>query len=233
MSREKILARIREALSVPTDDTFLHSRHEAPPADWRACMMPGGNTPEERLFLLRSNLEALKVELVRLPNPAAAGVWLHVKSRELGWKKAACHGGALAEPVAAALGLPLVCTTEGYAINELETCPVAITECDALVAQTGGILVTSMSAGGRALSVLPHHHVVVASHEQIVGDMSDAFALLEQRYAPNYPSYMGFINGASRTGDIERILVLGAHGPRNLTVLLLDSLEAPEMVDLE
>ena len=78
---------------------------------------------------------------------------------------------------------------------------------------------TNRSAGGRALSVLPPHHVVVARREQLLRDLPEAFSLLKDRYAPNYPSFISFITGPSRTGDIERILVLGAHGPKKLTIL--------------
>jgi L-lactate dehydrogenase complex protein LldG len=101
----------------------------------------------------------------------------------------------------------------------MEKCDAAITECDALIAQTGGVVVTSRSTGGRALSVLPPHHIVIARREQLVADLPAAFALLTQRYAPDYPSMISFITGPSRTGDIERILVLGAHGPKKLTIL--------------
>jgi L-lactate dehydrogenase complex protein LldG len=98
---------------------------------------------------------------------------------------------------------------------------VGITACDALIAQTGSILLTTRSAGGRALSVLPPHHVVVARADQLVPDLPAAFDLLCAIYGTNYPSFATFITGPSRTGDIERILVLGAHGPRNLTVILI------------
>jgi L-lactate dehydrogenase complex protein LldG len=96
---------------------------------------------------------------------------------------------------------------------------VGISECDALIAQTGSVLVTSRSAGGRALSVLPPHHVVLAQRDQLVPDLPAAFDLVKKKYADNYPSMISFITGPSRTGDIERILVLGAHGPKKLTVL--------------
>jgi L-lactate dehydrogenase complex protein LldG len=82
-------------------------------------------------------------------------------------------------------------------------------------------LVTSRSSGGRALSVLPPHHVVLARREQLLGDLYEAFALLKKKYSSNYPSFISFITGPSRTGDIERVLVLGAHGPRQLTIVLL------------
>ena len=97
----------------------------------------------------------------------------------------------------------------------------ALTECEALVAQTGSVCVTSRSSGGRALSVLPPHHIVIAQMEQLVPDLPAAYELLARKYRRNYPSFISFITGPSRTGDIERILVLGAHGPKKLTVLLV------------
>lgn len=233
MSRDAILARIREALSVKTDDRFLESRHEPPPADFRACMPQPGTTFDERLATLRFYLDLLKVEFLRFHTLSEAGVSLHVKAMELGWKKIAFHDGLLARPAAEALGAELVNTSHGYTAADLEGCQVAITECEALVAQIGGVLVSSRNSGGRSLSVLPHHHVVLATPDQLVGDMSEGFDLVTRRYAPDYPSFVGFIAGASRTGDIERILVLGAHGPRKLTVVMVDSLTPPPVVELE
>ena len=72
--------------------------------------------------------------------------------------------------------------------------------------------------GGRDGS---HVNVVLARREQLVADLPAAFELLKQKYAANYPSMISFITGPSRTGDIERILVLGAHGPKRLTIFLI------------
>ena len=105
--------------------------------------------------------------------------------------------------------------------TDLEKVSAGITGCDALIAQTGSVLLTAKSGGGRALSVLPVHHVVVATSSQLLPDLPAAFELLERKYAPNFPSFMTLITGPSRTGDIERVLVLGAHGPRKLTVILV------------
>jgi L-lactate dehydrogenase complex protein LldG len=109
-------------------------------------------------------------------------------------------------------------TDRGYDVQEMAKCDAGITECDALIAQTGGVAVTNRRAGGRALSMLPPQHVVIARREQLVPDLPAAFALLQQKYAPDFPSMISFITGPSRTGDSERILVLGAHGPKKLTI---------------
>ena len=84
-------------------------------------------------------------------------------------------------------------------------------------------MVSNRSAGGRALSVLPPHHIVIARRSQMVPDLAAAFQFARQTYAPDWPSFLSLITGPSRTGDIERILVLGAHGPKRLTIFLLNS----------
>jgi L-lactate dehydrogenase complex protein LldG len=108
---------------------------------------------------------------------------------------------------------------KGYEKNRDEK--RAFTLCDALIAQTGSILLTARSAGGRALSVLPPHHIVIAQGSQLLPDLPAAFELLQRTYNGDYPSLITFITGPSRTSDIERILVLGAHGPRFLTIFFL------------
>ena len=98
---------------------------------------------------------------------------------------------------------------------------MGISECDALIAQTRSVLLTTLSGGGRALSVLPPHHVVIARRDQLVPDLPAAYELLHHTYGPSsWPSMITLITGPSRTGDIERILVLGAHGPKKLTVII-------------
>jgi L-lactate dehydrogenase complex protein LldG len=137
------------------------------------------------------------------------------------WKRVASHGEGLAHEAAAALQLPLLNTDKGYDVHEMESCDAGISECDALIAQTGSALLTSTSGGGRALSVLPPHHVVIAKRDQLVADLPAAYELLHQRYDGAWPSFTTLITGPSRTGDIERILVLGAHGPKKLTIFLI------------
>ncbi len=94
----------------------------------------------------------------------------------------------------------------------------SVTGCDCLVAQTGSIFVSTRSAAGRTASVLPENHLVLARRDQIVPDLPAAFALLRQRYGDHWPSAISLITGPSRTADIEKILVMGAHGPKRLGV---------------
>jgi L-lactate utilization protein LutC len=96
---------------------------------------------------------------------------------------------------------------------------VGLTRAEALVARTGSVYLTSTSAGGRQLSVLVPTHVVVATAAQLVPSIGDALATLER---DAQASFATFITGPSRTADIEKILVLGAHGPKRLVVVLID-----------
>ena len=146
----------------------------------------------------------------------------HVKELAVdgGWKKIGRHRGALTDAVAQELGLTEVQTDRGYAVDDLESCDAGLTECEAVVAQTGSVLVSAPSAGGRALSVMPPHHVVLARRNQMTPDLGAALLRVQEKFKDKFPSFLSFISGPSRTGDIERILVLGAHGPKKLTILL-------------
>ena len=223
--REKILGRIREALRIaaplPGHGHALQP-NPAPPSHLARKWLPlVGGTFEDRLALFQKNASDLKAEFHLLDT--SDGLVKAMQDLRDGhhWKKIATHRGVLTESVAQSINLPVCWTDQGYDVKELEGCDVGITGCDALIAQTGSILLTNRSAGGRALSVLPPHHVVLAKREQFVADLPEAFTILKKRYAPDYPSIITLITGPSRTGDIERILVLGAHGPKKLTILCI------------
>ncbi len=106
--------------------------------------------------------------------------------------------------------------------KDFEAAEVGITLCEALVARNGSIMVSNGNAAGRRLSIYPHNHVVIAYTSQLVLDLKDAFALLKQKYDNLLPTMVCNITGPSRTADIEKTLVLGAHGPKELYVFLLD-----------
>lgn len=227
--REKILGRIREALTVPAPHPGAHGAHgqEAPHSSFngrpvhvaRGWMPPGGDTFEEQVARFRAASAELKTDFRFVGSREEAFAELaRIRDAE-GWKSVATHRAEQPSAAAASLGLPVIHTDEGYDVDALESCDVGISGCDVLVAQTGTVVVTNRSAGGRALSVLPPHHVVVATRDQLVRDLTAAFARVQETYGANYPSMVSFITGPSRTGDIERILVLGAHGPKKLTVL--------------
>ena len=218
--RENILGRVREALkaSAPLPGHAQAGNHGAR-LDPRPWLPPGGETFDARAALFLKHTVELKAEFHLLESfEQAAPLLLKLRDTEA-WKSIASHDGELTNKACQLLApLPVCWTDRPYAAAVLEQCAVGLTECDALVAQTGSVLVTSRSAGGRALSVLPPHHVVLARRQQLISDLPEAFTLLKTKYQDNYPSFISLITGPSRTGDIERVLVLGAHGPKKLTI---------------
>ena len=95
---------------------------------------------------------------------------------------------------------------------------VGMTGCDCLIAQTGSIVVSTRKAGGRVLSVWPPVHLVIARRDQLVPDLAVAMRLLRQRYDGDWPSLLSVTTGPSRTADIEKVPVLGAHGPKRIAL---------------
>ena len=104
--------------------------------------------------------------------------------------------------------------------TEFEKFEAGITTAEFLVARTGSIILQSRNSGGRRLSVLPPFHLVVASSAQLVDSLDEVFAALDHT-KKNATSFMTIITGPSRTSDIEKTLVLGAHGPKRLAVVVV------------
>ena len=106
--------------------------------------------------------------------------------------------------------------------KDFDMAEVGITSCEALIARNGSVMVSNKQASGRRLSIYPHHHIVIARTGQLVLDLKDAFQLIKNKYGSNMPSMISTITGPSRTADIEKTLVLGAHGPKEIFVFLVD-----------
>lgn len=101
-------------------------------------------------------------------------------------------------------------------IDNFDNADVGITSCEALVARTGSIIVSSGRDSTRILSIFPPTHLVIAYHDQIFFDLTNAYNFLKDKYSNNFPSMISLISGPSRTADIEKTLVLGAHGPKDI-----------------
>lgn len=220
--KAEILTRVRTALSVPTAPEIRKSfSSQADPA----FLPPGGDTYEEQRQRFADMSARLKTEFTICPKYSDAVNYLRSLMTSTQPNYIAAHHASLIDMLMP-ITERIVWTDGGYDRQLLEQCQVGITTCEALVAQSGSILVSSRQCGGRALSVLPPHHVVVATKQDLLPDLRAAFERVRERYGLNFPSMLSFITGPSRTGDIERILVLGAHGPRKLTVLLIEDLTA-------
>lgn len=100
--------------------------------------------------------------------------------------------------------------------NADESADACITDCEALIARTGSFLMSSKQDLGRVSSVFYPVHIVVAYKDDVVYDIEDGFVKMQQKYGAQQPSMMSLQTGPSRTADIEKTLVTGVHGPKEV-----------------
>lgn len=99
--------------------------------------------------------------------------------------------------------------------------PVGITSCFCAIAETGTLLLLSGPATPASVSLLPETHIALVPAARVVATMEDAFALL-RRERGQLPRAANFVSGPSRTGDIEQTIVLGAHGPCRVHLIIIE-----------
>jgi L-lactate dehydrogenase complex protein LldG len=100
----------------------------------------------------------------------------------------------------------------------------ALTYADWGIAETGTLVMDARSENLRIATMLADIHVAVLPAEKIKPDMEALESKLNETLKSNSPSYTAFITGASRTADIERILAIGVHGPKELHILIMKEL---------
>jgi L-lactate dehydrogenase complex protein LldG len=218
-SKENILKRARRAVAAPAPRRFEQDAVTPRPegAGWFAPVGEGTDALKQRFA---AELAELKGEFLEASSASEANGKLRELVTRFAFKKIAAQDtpelrGLLNEIPVKWLGHDV---SGGRSLQDFD---LGITCCDALAARTGSVVLTARSAGGRALSVLPPNHLVVARREQLVADLKDALQLLRRKHGDNLPSFTTVITGPSRTSDIEKMLVLGAHGPKRLFVLLI------------
>lgn len=160
------------------------------------------------------NLIEVKGKFVYCPNQKELVLALRILYHEEQWGKILCTEPAIRELMDRA-GIPY--SFEQESVREVEA---AVTGCEFLVARTGSILVSSSQGSGRRIFGHSPVHIVIGRTTQLVNEISDALAGIKGKYG-EMPSQVSLITGPSRTADIEKTLVLGAHGPRDLYVFLL------------
>jgi L-lactate dehydrogenase complex protein LldG len=80
---------------------------------------------------------------------------------------------------------------------------------------------------GRTVSVYAPVHICIAYMNQLVYELKEGLQMLKEKYARELPSMITFATGPSRTADIEKTLIVGVHGPKEVFVFLVDSQQPP------
>jgi len=106
--------------------------------------------------------------------------------------------------------------------NDLAEIQVGLTFCEFLIARLGSVMVSAKQASGRRLPAYSPVHIVIAYSSQLVPDIKQALSGMKEKYGNKLPSLISLLTGPSRTADIEKTLVVGVHGPKEIYVLLVD-----------
>jgi L-lactate dehydrogenase complex protein LldG len=199
-AKENILKRIRQALSNPVPLPFPQSEGTTsvflPPSDELEIIFAEEFTKLQGKFAFCINEQDLQMQLQQL-----------ITSKE--WSKIYCNEDKWNPQFSNTINLP--------------GCDASITGCDYLVARTGTIVMSAAQQSGRTVSVYAPVHICIAYTSQLVFDLKDALQGMKDKYGSDMPSLITFASGPSRTADIEKTLVTGVHGPKEVYLFLVDN----------
>ncbi len=213
-SREAILSRLRNALA---------DRPDAPlppvPKVW-PCTNPDVKTMTDRFV---AELSAVQGECVRCQSIDMAREKLQAMLEELGATTLAAADRPAVEELVGPLGEMVQWPSDDWTPESMGQLPVSVVSAEYLLADTGTSMVTCETAQQRLLCYIPPVCVVLAKADQLREHLPAAWQEIRTRAAePDLRGEFVFITGPSRTADIEKILILGVHGPKRLIVLLVE-----------
>lgn len=219
-ARDRILAKLRDALG-PRDDAAARIAVEERLASRRAGIVPAvaRTSGPERLAQFITKVQDTGATIERAGNMAEAGRcisgYLHRTgiSPALSRVVAAPHHFldeiTLGDGMELVFGAPTAADRLGLSVADLG------------LAESGSLLFLSSAQSPASLHFVPETEIILVAASAIVAGMEDAWAYLRVKTQGMMPRAVHLVTGPSRTADIELTLTMGAHGPRNLHVVLL------------
>lgn len=221
-ARDTILSKIRLARQSGSDDSGRRATVSERLRNHPAGIVPtrGQLPPAERLDLFCAMAEKVSASVVRVATaddvPGAIAGYLRSKNLPQVIRRG--EDARLA-------GLPF----EREAQLEVTVGPSAgqdlagLSHAMAGVAETGTVVLTSGRDNPTTLNFLPEHHLVVVAAADVTGDYEAVWSRIRARYGEGVmPRNVNLITGPSRSGDIEQTILLGAHGPRSLHLIVVE-----------
>jgi L-lactate dehydrogenase complex protein LldG len=206
-SKEKILKKIRRALIVQTPNPY-------PDVEFDSSVYP--EVGNELAVTFAEEFTKVSGKFVFCQNHSEFIASLKLLITEFKWQHIFCAEEKIKELLIDA-NIPFY-----HDDADLLPTDAGITFCEYLIARLGSIMVSSAHLSGRRLNVYPPVHIVVAYVSQLVPDLIDSLTKIQERYKDNMPSLISVITGPSRTADIEKTLIMGAHGPKEIYCFLID-----------
>ena len=204
-SKENIFKKIRKALTNSTPLPF-------PQSERNNSVFP---QPQQELEIeFAEQFTKLQGKFIFCLNQQELAFQLNSLVRKQGWTKIYCRE----ENMLKLIDLQL----SEWLTRDLSGCDVSITGCEILVARTGTIVMSTAQSSGRTVSVYAPVHICIAYTRQLVYDIKEALQIIKNRHGNRLPSLISFATGPSRTADIEKTLVVGVHGPKEVYCFLVD-----------
>jgi L-lactate dehydrogenase complex protein LldG len=221
-AREAILGKVRKSLGASDDTRRLGTVRDRLMNAPRGVIPERGQLdPDARVALFCDMAKAAAASVIRIADESAVpkAVTDYLRSRNLAATVRMGDDERLdAMPWADERSLQV---RHGPSDGEDE---VSVSHAVTGIAETGTLVLHSGKENPTTLNFLPDHHIVVVKTKDIAADLEAAMAATRRRYGKGeMPRTMNFITGPSRSGDIEQTLLLGAHGPRALHIIVVDS----------
>jgi L-lactate dehydrogenase complex protein LldG len=206
--KENILKKIRQALSESTPIPFPQSEGN------HSVFQPSRQDLEVEFA---EQFTKLQGKFIFCIDHSELVMQLKTLAGHQSWKKIVCREGKLQELLKKE-------AFDSFTDSGLAECDAAITGCETLIARTGSIVMSTGGGNpsGRTVSVYAPVHICIAWSDQLVYDIKDGLVALKEKYQQQLPSLITFATGPSRTADIEKTLVVGVHGPREVYLFLVD-----------
>lgn len=214
-ARRRILERVRRSLGVEGETPARRAARQAALASYLGAHVRGP-APEfsqdaaELVGRFVARAQGLLSTVEELPDIEQAPAAVEAYLRRIGEASRRLY-------VCPALR-PLRWLEAGMTASDEVSCRVSVTECLFALAETGTLLLQTSATTPVSAALLPEAHIVVVRRTQVLPGMEDVFAILRRR-GP-LPRGLHFISGPSRTADIDQTLVMGAHGPCKVHLLV-------------
>lgn len=218
-SRDVVLQRIRSGLSHAAAAGFGGLTAPKPPEVW-----PRGNSsPAVLAERFAAELKIVQGETIRCATMDDARRQLVQLMDSAKWPNIGSVDRPLSREVTAALPAKRVAWAQPHwQPRQMSELPAGLVVADYLLADTGTAVIACPTAQDRLMCYLPPACVVVARVDQLAEHLPAAWADIAKRCAdPNLTGEFVLVTGPSRTADIEKILILGVHGPKRLVVLVI------------
>ena len=204
--KDSVLKKIREALTQPTPIPFPKSEGQS------SVYLPLSQDMDvefaERFTDLKGKFAFCfdEKDLIKQFNGLVT---------EKGWSSVYCIDNVLADKLQGGV----VFRND---MQDLSACDAAVTGCEYLIARTGSIMMSAAEKSGRNTSVYAPVHICVAYTSQLVYDIKEALEALKEKYSQQIPLLITLVTGPSRSAGIEKTLVVGVHGPKEVYVFLVE-----------